>query len=591
MTRGPTTPEPSMPEPPTPEPMTPEPAAPGPRTLEVDDLRVELGGRAVLRGVSLALRAGRVAALTGESGSGKSTTALAVMRLLPPGARVAGRVALDGRDLLALPEAEMRRVRGAAVGLVAQDPMAALDPLQRIGAQVAEAVRAHARVPRAEATARARAALVRAGLPPEAAGPRRYPHEISGGQRQRATIAMAIAARPGFLVADEPTAALDVLARARALALLRRLVDEEGLGLLLITHDLAAAAQIADTVTVLRDGRVVEQGPAARVLAAPRHPHARALVAAARAPGHAPELNPGLAPALAPGPPLLELRGVVRDHALPRGLGGLLGRAPRRRVVRDASFTIARGESVGLVGESGSGKTTLARAVLGLEPVQAGEIRLAGEPVGPAMGRALRRRVQAVFQDPYGSFDPRWRVERLVAEPLHLLDAPPRGAARREAVARALRAVGLAPEDAGRFIHAFSGGQRQRVAIARALVIEPELIVLDEAVSALDARVRARVLGLLADLRARRGLAYLFISHDLAVVRRVAQRVLVMREGAIVEQGPTEAVLTAPRHPYTRALVAAAPQLPGSQPPGSQPPWSQPFGPAPIDAPAPPREP
>ena len=320
------------------------------------------------------------------------------------------------------------------------------------------------------------------------------------------------------------------------------------MGLILITHDLAVVAQMADRIAVMKAGRIVEAGATGAVLRAPAHPYTRDLL---RATAHVPARR-----ARQGTEPVLEVRGVSRSHP---GARRLIGRAPPVEAVRDVSFTLNRGENLGLVGESGSGKSTLARAVLGLEPVQAGTIRLGGAALGADAGRALRRRIGVVFQDPFGSFDPRWTVERLVAEPFHLLDDPPE---RGPAVAEVLRAVGLDPAAAGRYIHAFSGGQRQRIAIARALIVRPEVIVLDEAVSALDVRVRAQVLDLLADLSARFEVSYLFISHDLSVVRAITDRVMVMRRGRIVEEGATEEVFSNPRHDYTRALVAAAPRLP-----------------------------
>jgi peptide/nickel transport system ATP-binding protein len=521
--------------------------------LEVADLSLSIGAAPVLRGVSLTVAPGEVFGLIGESGSGKSMTALAVMGLAPEGASVRGRVTLAGTDLTALSERRMCAVRGAGVGMVFQEPMTALNPVHAIGDQVAETVRVHTGASRAEARATAAAVLERVGLPASRFPPARYPHELSGGQRQRVGIAMAIALRPKLLIADEPTTALDVTTQARILLLLRRLVDEDGMGLMLITHDLGVVAGIADNIAVMRDGAVVEAGGTAAVFERRAHPYTQELFAAAT---HAPVRAPH-----APGRVVLDVREVVRDYATPRA--AWFGGPGRFRAVDGVSLTVARGETVALVGESGCGKSTLTRAILGLEPVQGGEIILGGAPVDAARGvpRAVRRRVQAVFQDPYGSFNPRHRVARLVAEPLHLLDDPPRGAARDALVAQALEQVGLRAGDGAKYIHEFSGGQRQRIAIARALIIAPELIVLDEAVSALDVSIRAQILDLLADLSARLGLAYLFIAHDLGVVRAIADRVLVMQAGRIVEEGGTGALFAAPRHAYTRTLLDASPDI------------------------------
>jgi len=488
----------------------------------------------------------------GESGSGKSLTALSILRLLPPGARVSGQILFEGRDLLGASEAEMCALRGAAMGIIGQEPMTALNPVQTIGDQVAETLVIHGRARWRGARQVAADRLARVGLPPDRVPPGRYPHELSGGQRQRVAIAAAIALRPRLLIADEPTTALDVTTQAQILTLLKGLVAEEGMGLLLITHDLAVVAGMAHRIAVMQAGRVVEDGRTEAVFRGLRHPYTRQLFAAT---DHRPARRP--AP---PAGPLLEVESVERSYALPRR--SLLGPAPRLTAVAGATFALHRGESLGLVGESGSGKSTLARAILGLEPVQAGAIRFRGQPVGPGMGPALRTGLQVVFQDPYGSFDPRWRVDRLVAEPFHLSPVPPARAATR--VAAALEEVGLKAADGARYIHEFSGGQRQRIALARALVTRPDLIVLDEAVSALDVSVRARILDLLAGLQGRLGLSYLVITHDLGVVRALCDRVLVMRQGKIVEEGPVDRVLAAPVHPYTQGLIAAAPVIPAA---------------------------
>lgn len=509
--------------------------------IAVEGLSVAIDGRAILSDVSLDLAPGRVTGLVGESGSGKSMAALAMIGLLPGRARASGRVTLDNRNLLDMPEHELCAIRGRRIGMIFQEPMTALDPLMTIGDQVAEALRIHDGLSRSAALIQARERLDRVGLSAPRFPLTLYPHELSGGQRQRVAIAMAIALRPGLLIADEPTTALDVTTQAQIVDLLAGLVRDEGMALLLITHDLAVVAGIADRVAVMQNGRIVESGPTPDVFRQQAHPYTKQLFAASR---HVPARRPGTM-----AEPLLRVAGAVRSHA-----GGV-------RALDGVDLTVGRGETVGLVGPSGCGKSTLARAILGLEPLQAGRITLEGRDVaaGARMPRALRARMQMVFQDPFGSFDPRWRVDRLLAEPFHLTGRP---ADWRTRVAAALAEVGLDPDDARRFIHEFSGGQRQRLAIARALIVRPALIVLDEAVSALDVRVRAQVLDLLARVQADHGLSYLFISHDLSVVRGMADRIAVMDAGRIVEKGPSDRIMEAPRHPRTRTLVAAIPTIP-----------------------------
>jgi peptide/nickel transport system ATP-binding protein len=522
--------------------------------LKIENLSLAIHGVPILEDVSMEVAPGRILGIIGESGSGKSITAFSVLQLLPGGAECTGRITLSGKDIMSLSEAELCAIRGRHAGMVFQEPMTALNPLKTIGDQVAETILIHERVSKAEAKTRAAEALRRAELPEEKFPLSRYPHELSGGQRQRVVIAMAIALKPKLLIADEPTTALDVTTQAQILDLLKRLVAEDNMGLMLISHDLAVVADLADDLVIMKKGVVVESGPAKNLFRNFRHPYSRALLEAS---GHVPDRN-----VTAKDQPLLNVSEVVRDYA--GHTHGWWGKPTHFRAVDKVSFEIRKGESLGLVGESGCGKSTLTRAILGLEDVQAGKILFDGMPVFTRhhANAAVRRRMQVVFQDPYGSFNPRWKVDRLITEPFHLLESPPTGAARAAAIAEALKSVGLQASDADKYIHEFSGGQRQRIAIARALIIKPDLIILDEAVSALDVSVRAQVLDLLADLSGRFGLTYLFISHDLSVVRSITDRVLVMKSGKIVEEGPTASVFDDPQHPYTRQLVAAAPVLP-----------------------------
>ncbi len=524
--------------------------------LGVKGLSLNIGAAQILRDIDFEVDAGEILGIIGESGSGKSMSALAIMQLLPDGAKTAGRITLDGAELLDKSEAQMCALRGNDLGMIFQEPMTALNPVKTIGDQVAETVMVHGAVSRHEAMEIARQTLDRVELPAEQFPLDRYPHELSGGQRQRVVIAMAIALRPRLLIADEPTTALDVTTQAQILKLLKRLVEEDGMGLILITHDLAVVADMADKIVIMQAGVVVEKGETLKVFRAMQHPYTKALFEASnhqpvRAADRVVDNNVEV----------LKVAGVVREYGGQRV--SLFKKPAPFRAVDNVSFTVHRGENVGLVGESGCGKSTLSRALLALEKMQGGIVHLDGEIIGARQGasRAARRKMQVVFQDPYGSFNPRHRVDKLVAEPFYLLDAPPVGAERRARVEKVLGEVGLTPADADKYIHEFSGGQRQRIAIARALIIEPPLIILDEAVSALDVSIRAQILDLLAELSDRLGIAYLFISHDLSVVRAITDRVLVMKDGVFVEEGISEEVFSNPKHPYTKQLITAVPDI------------------------------
>lgn len=526
--------------------------------LDIENLHVLLGDLPILKGISLAINPGEIVGLVGESGSGKSMTALSVMKLLPHGMTATGRVNLNGVDILAAPETAMNRLRGAEIAMVFQEPMTALNPLKTIGEQVAEGIRWHTGANRPDAEAHARAILDRVGLPESRFPLNRYPHELSGGQRQRVVIAMACAMKPKLLIADEPTTALDVVIQAQILDLLRELVEEQQMGLLLISHDLAVVAQLADRITIVRHGEVMDSGPATEILREQRHPYTRQLAEASM---HVPAR--AKVPEIAPeAEPLLEVKNVSRHYPLRRT--SLFG--PRRSfaAVQDVSFSMHQKQSVALVGRSGCGKSTLARMILALDRPTAGSVFFRGTDLADGTEpelKEIRRDLQVVFQDPYGSFNPRHRVERLVGEPLHLLGKRLSAREKRDRVAEALEQVGLSPADMDKYPHEFSGGQRQRLSIARAIITRPKLIVADEPVSALDVSIRAQILDLFAELNSRLGLAYLFITHDLTVARAICDVTMVMHEGRIVERGPTEDVLVSPKTEPARALVAAAPDL------------------------------
>ncbi|WP_440709639.1 dipeptide ABC transporter ATP-binding protein [Herbiconiux sp. YIM B11900] len=541
-------------------------------TLRVSGLTVSFGATPVVADLDLTLAPGEVVALVGESGSGKSTTARAILGLLPPEAEVRrGEVALDGIALLGLSPRQLRPLRGRRIGYVPQDPASSLDPVQRIGRQVAEVFRVHGIGSRADRRGRVVEALRTAGIDEPERRMRQFPHELSGGLQQRALIAIALAASPQLLVADEPTSALDVTVQKEILDNLAQSTASRGTSVLLITHDLGVAAERADRIVVLNAGRIVEQGPARTVLTAPQHEYTRRLVAATPSMGaasltvvdrqpHTREAGPFAQARDASAPPLLTVTDLVKDFG---------SAARRRRAGRDQAppavdgvgFELARGTTFALVGESGSGKTTTARIIARLETATSGSVVFDGADITTAAGerlRLLRRRIQFVHQNPHAALDPRFTVAEAIGEPLRAFGLGDPGERRRRA-GELLDRVALPTALLDRGTARLSGGQAQRVAIARALAPEPEFVVLDEAVSALDVSVQAQILELLAGLKADLGLSYLFISHDLAVVAEIADEVAVMRGGRLIERGSPRQVFAAPADPYTQRLVAAVP--------------------------------
>ncbi|WP_194409442.1 ABC transporter ATP-binding protein [Microbacterium cremeum] len=576
---------------------THERLAAGAPLLQVRDVAVEFqtidGPVHAVEGVDLDLAAGETLAIVGESGSGKSTTAMAVIGLLPGNGKVThGSIMFEGENIVGAPESVMRTIRGRSIGLVPQDPMSNLNPVAKIGSQIAETLLAHGLATRKDVDRKVVETLAAAGLPHAEDRAKQYPHEFSGGMRQRALIAIGLACDPKLLIADEPTSALDVTVQKTILDQLERMTSDRGTAVMLITHDLGLAAERASRVVVMNRGRIVEQGPAQQILEDPQHPYTQALVkaapsvsavrlrpevfrpaaAAAVRPDIAPaEQAPDAAPAVVSEPAaeqpeaaapaeaatvdnIVEVEGLTKVYQV-------RGSKEDFVAVKDVSFAIPRGETVAIVGESGSGKTTTARMMLKIIEPTEGSIRFDGEDVATLKGRQLRefrQRVQPIFQDPYSSLNPMFSIERIISEPLEFYK---RGSAKDRAarVRRLLDDVALPQAMLRRYPSELSGGQRQRVAIARALALSPDLIVCDEPVSALDVLVQDQVLTLLRDLQREYGLSYLFISHDLAVVRLISDYVCVMKDGELVEAASSEEIFTNPRDPYTRRLLASIP--------------------------------
>ncbi|GHD56912.1 microcin C ABC transporter ATP-binding protein YejF [Thalassobaculum fulvum] len=525
--------------------------------LDIRDLSVAFGGNLAVRGVSFDIRAGETVALVGESGSGKSVTALSILQLLPypvAGHGAGSSIAWKGEELMGAPESTLQRIRGNEIAVIFQEPMTSLNPLHTVEKQIGEILALHKGLRGDAARARTLELLDLVGIPDPERRLGSYPHQLSGGQRQRVMIAMALANEPDLLIADEPTTALDVTIQAQILALLGDLQRRLGMAMLLITHDLGIVRKIADRVCVMTAGEIVEQGETERVFTEPRHDYTRKLLAAE------PKGNPEPVPAQAR--TVLQASDVrvwfpVQRGVLKRTVGHI-------KAVDGVNVKVSAGETVGIVGESGSGKTTLAMALLRLQ-ASTGRLAFMGREIqglDRKQVRPLRRDMQIVFQDPYGSLSPRMSIAEIVREGLDVHEPAELGLPTPEDKERrideVLREVGLDPSMRDRYPHEFSGGQRQRIAIARAMVLRPKLLVLDEPTSALDMSVQAQIVDLLRDLQAAHGLAYLFISHDLKVVRALSHRVVVMKDGKVVEAGDTEAVMGRPRQAYTRALMAAA---------------------------------
>ncbi|WP_082555061.1 ABC transporter ATP-binding protein [Devosia sp. Root635] len=518
--------------------------------LSIRDLTIAFGAHEATRGISFDIAPGETVALVGESGSGKSVTALSVLKLLPPSAALSGQILFKGRDLVTAPPAELRAVRGNDISMIFQEPMSSLNPVHTVERQIGEVLAIHRGLRATAARKRVLELLDAVGIPDPQSRLGAYPHQLSGGQRQRVMIAMALANEPDLLIADEPTTALDVTVQAQILTLLKHLQQSLGMAMLFITHDLGIVKRIADRVCIMTQGEIVETGPVAPIFASPQHAYTRHLLAAEPR-GKPPEADPSA-------PHIVEVADLKVWFPIKRGV--FRRTVGHIKAVDGVDLAIRRGETLGVVGESGSGKSTLGYALLRLLP-SVGRIVVLGNAIQSRSWKAmrpLRKDMQIVFQDPYGSLSPRLSVDEIIGEGL-AVHAPQIGARERNArVVRVLEEVDLPPEARLRYPHEFSGGQRQRIAIARAMVLEPKFVVLDEPTSALDVSIQAQVIDLLRDIQQRRGLTYMFISHDLKVVRALANQLIVMRDGRIVEQGPAAEIFAAPQSDYTRALLAAA---------------------------------
>ena len=527
--------------------------------LSIQNLSLNIGNTPILKDIDLEIQPGQVMGLVGESGSGKSMSALAIMQLLPHASTTSGKIIFNNINILDTDEKQMCKLRGDDIGMVFQEPMTALNPVKTIGEQIAEGIRFHTGASGRDARDRAIEILQQVGLNPMQYGLDRYPHELSGGQRQRVVIAIACAMQPKLLIADEPTTALDVTIQAQILELLQKLVEENNMGMLLISHDLGVIADTADEITIIRSGEVIECGPTMEILRYQSHPYTRQL---AKASTHVPvrKTRPVTASAAKKRQtePLLQVTDLICEYPTKRK--SLFTKPEPFRAVNGVSFDIYAGQTLALVGESGCGKSTLAKTLLQVHRPSSGGIVFENKDLLNSNRQemfAARRHMQIVFQDPYGSFNPRHKVGNIVSEPMHLVNRK----ATKDELVDALLQVGLSADDLEKYPHEFSGGQRQRLAIARALITKPRLIIADEPVSALDVSIRAQILDLLNDLRDNFQISYLFITHDLSVVRAFCDDVMVMNSGKIIEAGSVTQLFDKPKNDYTRQLLAAAPDL------------------------------